>query len=102
MDQNGHNRVARADPSKAFFIDMLTRDIGLAVCILDLVDNSVHSLITRSNLDVSQHLIAGTKAQKVRATIDISYSPSKFVVTDNCGGVSVEEAEEHVFLLGNP
>jgi hypothetical protein len=39
MDQNGHVPLANADPSKTFFIDMLTRDIGLAVCILDLIDN---------------------------------------------------------------
>ena len=43
MDQNGHQLVAKAHPSKAFFIEMLTRDITLADCILDLVDNSVHS-----------------------------------------------------------
>jgi hypothetical protein len=30
-DQNG---VVHAYPSKAFFIDMLTRDIGLSDCIL--------------------------------------------------------------------
>jgi hypothetical protein len=102
MDENGNGRVAHADPSKKFFIDMLTRDIGLAVCIMDLIDNSVHSLVARSELDVSQHLIAGTQARKIRANVDISYGPSKFVVSDDCGGVSIQEAETHTFLLGNP
>jgi hypothetical protein len=53
MQQNGQ-LPAKAYPSKAFFIEMLTRDITLSDCILDLLDNSVDSLITKANLDVSQ------------------------------------------------
>ena len=102
MDQNGHPLPAKAHPSKAFFIEMLTRDISLSDCILDLVDNSIHSLITRTKLDVSEHLFAGTKAHKVDALIDISFTPSKFSVKDDCGGISIEDAEEQVFLLGSP
>jgi hypothetical protein len=49
--------IASAQPSKSFFIDMLTKDIALSVCILDLMDNSIHSLIADSDLDVSEHLI---------------------------------------------
>ena len=64
MDHNGGVLAAKAHPSKAFFIDMLTRDISLSDCILDLVDNSLHRLITQSGLDVSEHLFAGTKARK--------------------------------------
>ncbi len=102
MDQNGYLRVAKARPNKAFFIDMLTKDLSLSDCILDLVDNSIHSLITRTNLDVSQHLFSGTKAQRVNALIDVTFTPSKFSVKDDCGGISIEDAEEQVFLLGNP
>ena len=101
MEQNGHP-PAKAYPSKAFFIEMLTRDITLSDCILDLLDNSVDSLITKTNLDVSQHLFAGTKAQNVNAFVDLRFSPSKFSVTDNCGGISIEDAQKQVFLLGNP
>jgi hypothetical protein len=32
---------AEANPTKAFFVRMITRDISLADCILDLIDNSV-------------------------------------------------------------
>ena len=35
------DRVVKADPTKDFFIDMLTRDIGLSRSILALVDNSL-------------------------------------------------------------
>lgn len=102
MDQQGRPLAAKAHPSKAFFIEMLTKDISLSNCILDLVDNSIHSLITRTKLDVSQHLFSGTNAQQVNALIDITFNPSKFSVKDNCGGISVEDAKEQVFLLGNP
>jgi hypothetical protein len=101
MEQNGH-LPAKAHPSKRFFIEMLTRDITLSDCILDLLDNSIDSLITRTNLDVSQHLFAGTKAQNINAFVDIVFSPSKFNVKDNCGGISIADAREQVFLLGNP
>jgi len=50
MNGNGQLTPAKADPSKAFFIEMLTRDITLSDCVLDLVDNSIHCLITGSSL----------------------------------------------------
>src|SRR5262245_49009451 len=93
---------AKADPSKAFFIDMLTRDLTLSDCILDLIDNSVHTLIAETDLDVSEHLITGTAAKKIKATIEIVFSPSKFSIKDDCGGISIADAENRVFLLGNP
>ncbi|WP_202949120.1 hypothetical protein [Halomonas sp. KM-1] len=35
------NSRALANPTKSFFVKMLTRDITLEDCILDLIDNSV-------------------------------------------------------------
>ena len=49
-----------AEPSKRFFIDMLTKDIGLVECILDLVDNSIDSLIRRNELQVMDILTNAT------------------------------------------
>ena len=102
MDRNEHPQPAKAEPSKDFFIDMLTKDIGLADCILDLVDNSIHSLITKTDLDVSEHLLMGTKATKVNALIDVLFTPLKFSVQDDCGGISLKDAEEEIFLFGKP
>ncbi len=42
--------LINAEPTKGFFIDMLTKDIGLVDCILDLVDNSIDGWIRRSQL----------------------------------------------------
>lgn len=100
MDPN-IQKPAQAQPSKAFFIDMLTRDLTLSDCILDLIDNSIDTLIAKTGLDVSDHLFAGTKAKKVAALIDISFTSSKFKIKDNCGGISIKDAEQKVFLLGN-
>ena len=102
MDQNGHPKVAHAHPSKAFFVDMLTRDISLTDCILDLIDNSINSLIAKNDLDVLQHLMAGTHAPRVKASIDILFSPAKFSIKDTCPGIPIADAEDQVFLLGNP
>src|SRR5437870_4242743 len=93
-EANGQPEVALAYPSKAFFIDMLTQDIGLADCVLDLIDNSIHSLVTRSEIDVVQHLIDGTKPPKVKAHIDVAFSASRFSIEDNCGGITKKEATE--------
>jgi hypothetical protein len=93
----------QANPSKEFFVEMLTKDISLSECILDLVDNSVHSLIRYNNLDVVSDLFGGRLPKKnVAATIDIKFSSSKFSITDSCGGITIEEAAEHVFLFGKP
>ena len=40
MTVEGHAKV-EAFPTKAFFVRMITRDISLEDCILDLIDNSV-------------------------------------------------------------
>jgi hypothetical protein len=102
MAQNGSVKSAKADPSKLFFTETLTRDIALSDCILDLVDNSIHSLITRLDLDVSEHLFAGTKARRIDARIDITCGPESFSMKDNCGGISIRDGEGVVFLFGNP
>lgn len=102
MNQNGQALQADARPSKAFFVETLPRDIPLSDCVLDLVDNSIHSLITINGLDVSEHLFSGTNAGKVNAAIDIVFDPARFTMKDDCGGISIEDAREQVFRFGEP
>lgn len=40
------DNIVHAEPQKEFFIDMLTKDISVPECILDLIDNSIHNLIS--------------------------------------------------------
>jgi hypothetical protein len=80
-----------AGPVKRFFIDILTRDISLSAAILDLVDNSVDSARSlRGDGD-----LAGLQ-------IRIEISPERFSITDNCAGISVQDAKDYVFRLGRP
>jgi hypothetical protein len=97
------DKIIHADPSKAFFVDMLTRDISLKECILDLVDNSVHSLVRHVDLDVTQEFFKGKTAKvKTQAKILIECNPTYFKISDTCGGISVHEAKNEVFLFGKP
>ena len=41
MKLTASDKKAGANPTKAFFVSMITRDITLEDCILDLIDNSV-------------------------------------------------------------
>ena len=102
MSENESDNVIHADPSKAFFIEMLTKDISLQECILDLVDNSIHNLITEFDLDVMNVLLGKGQAKKsVNAKVRISLSPDEFCIEDTCGGISIEEARNEVFRFGS-
>ena len=52
--------TAQAEPSKDFFISMLTRDIRLIDCILDLIDNSIDSIVYGTNFDPMKDLLRST------------------------------------------
>ncbi len=99
---NGQAGAALASPSKAFFIDMLTQDIGLTDCILDLIDNAIHSLVTKIEVDIVKNLIDGTKPPRLKQHVEVAFTSSRFSVADNCGGITKKEATEQVFLLGKP
>ena len=92
-----------ARPTKAFFIDNLTRDLTLEDAILDLVDNSIDSAIQISNLDVSAELLRRSpkpNAQKIPITIEVS--PDRIAVSDEAGGIDPVRARKDVFRLGRP
>jgi len=79
-----------AEPTKKFFVDMLTRDIALEQAVLDLVDNSVD----------------GAKALRTDETkldglwVKVEFSSETFRITDNCGGFSREAAKKYAFRFG--
>jgi len=96
-----NDNVAHAEPQKEFFIDMLTRDIGLTECILDLIDNSIHSLIRTHHFDV-MNIITGDQKPALdhKPTITLNFSDSFFSIVDSCGGVEKKDARNGVFLFG--
>lgn len=81
-----------AEPERALFVEMLTRDIELIPAIMDLVDNSIDG--ARAQID------ADTKAEEFR--IDIKVSDSEFRVMDNCGGIDLDVARKYAFRFGRP
>jgi hypothetical protein len=102
---NDELEVAAA-PHKRFFIDMITRDISLEACVLDLIDNSVDGA-TRATEDQTKKSKApkphplssgGTRYKDYR--IDVKCTKSGFKIQDNCGGIGVDIARHYAFNFG--
>jgi hypothetical protein len=78
---------ADASPTKAFFVRMITRDISLEDCIMDLIDNSIDGAWRREG-----HRPMGLE-QDVDLSpygIEIAMSPERFSIIDDCGGMSLD------------
>src|SRR4051812_2464400 len=89
--------VAKANPTKAFFVRMITRDISLSDCIFDLIDNSVDGAWKMQG-SRPMELSSGTKLSKFR--IDIEATHDRFRILDNCGGITLDDAAEYAFTFG--
>jgi hypothetical protein len=97
------DKTVDAQPSKAFFIDMITRDLGLTDCILDLIDNAVDHAVARTGADVMKLLTNGGAQRTLEGcSVDVTMSEGQFVIRDTCGGISIHAAKTSVFLFGNP
>jgi len=88
---------AAANPTKAFFVRMITRDISLEDCILDLIDNSVDGA-WRSEGSRPMGLAQGADLSNYR--IDIVANDQLFSISDNCGGMTLDDAADHAFSFG--
>lgn len=97
MISDDNRRSARANPTKAFFVRMITRDITLEDSILDLIDNSVDGA-WRSEGSRPMGLGDDTSLSEYR--ISISASPERFSIKDNCGGMTLDDAAERAFSFG--
>jgi hypothetical protein len=82
-----------AMPTKAFFVEMLTRDIPLERAVLDLVDNCIDG--AKRLRDPLSHDFANLK-------VDIVLSNAKFEIQDNCGGFDSATARDYAFRFGRP
>ena len=88
---------ADASPTKEFFVNMITRDITLEDSILDLIDNSIdaawqmagsHAITLEDETDLSNFKIS------------LTFSEDEFTITDNCGGMTLNNAVNHAFSFG--
>jgi hypothetical protein len=88
MENNG---IIKADPTKRFFLYMLTRDISIERAIIDLIDNSI---------DGAKRLRPNGNYQGL--WIRLNLSESEMSITDNCGGIPLEIAKDYAFCFGRP
>lgn len=83
--------LAKASPTKNFFVAMLTRDIQLPDAILDLVDNCLDGALRSSG---------GNTVDYSKFHVTITFNGSQFLIEDNCGGIPREIAKHYAFKLG--
>jgi hypothetical protein len=88
---------ATANPTKKFFVRIITRDISLEDCILDLVDNSVDNAW---HLEGSRPMGLAEGADLSHYRIDITATATSFRIEDNCGGMTLDDAVNHAFSFG--
>ncbi len=99
MAINLTDKRASANPTKTFFVKMITKDILLEDCILDLIDNSVDGA-WRTEGSAPMGLAGGADLSKY--SISLTLSPTTFEIIDNCGGMSLDDAINHAFSFGRP
>jgi hypothetical protein len=90
---NSGNDVINAEPTKTFFVDMLTRDIPLEQAILDLIDNCV---------DGAKSMESESDIPFEGREIKLVFGETTFQIIDNCGGFSREAAINYAFKFGRP
>lgn len=93
MIESQTKKPISAEPTKAFFVDMLTRDIALEQAVLDLVDNSV---------DGAKALKSASSLPFEGRIINIKFTKEIFEIFDNCGGFDSEAASSYAFRFGSP
>jgi len=86
---------ANAEPTKEFFVNMITKDIQLDACILDLLDNCLDG----ANAQIANNgNLMHQRYQNCWAKITLN--EDEFTIEDNCGGISVDEAINYAFRFG--
>lgn len=84
--------IVEAEPERALFVEMLTRDIELIPAIMDLLDNSIDG--ARAQIDDD------TSATDFK--VDLQVSADRFEIRDNCGGIDLDVARQYAFRFGRP
>lgn len=95
-------KPVNADPTKEFFVEMITRDIDLSDCVLDLLDNSIDGArYDLARLNRPSDIGGGTDHKPFMGYFaDVSFDQQGFLIKDNCGGISIERATKYAFRFG--
>src|SRR5258708_17174133 len=89
-------QVVPANPTKRFFVSMLTRDIALEDALLDLLDNCIDGILRMRKAVINKE--RPYKGSWAHLTIN----PEEFVIEDNCGGIPLKIAQTSAFMMGRP
>ena len=89
--------MADVNPTKGFFINMLTRDIELNDAILDLLDNCLDGVV---RLRAKEGKDRDSKDFYNGFSAKIHIAGSSFVIEDNCGGIPLNIAKNKAFRMG--
>jgi hypothetical protein len=85
------DNIIQGNPTKTFFIQMITRDITINDAIIDLLDNSIDGANKLKPIGDYSGLF-----------IDITINQDEFIVKDNCGGFPLNVAQKYAFRFGRP
>ena len=88
---------ATANPTKEFFVKMITRDITLEDCIFDLIDNSIDGAWEQEG---GQPVSLEDDINLAQYRISVEIEDGKFSIYDNCGGISLDDAADYAFTFG--
>ena len=88
---------ALAQPTKPFFVTMITRDISLEDSILDLIDNSADAAL---RCEKSRPVDLTKTVDLKKYSVDIRLSEESFEILDTCGGLSLDDAANYAFSFG--
>ena len=98
-EEQATTETAQGNPSKGFFIAMLTRDISLSDCILDLLDNCVDGINRKVRTNGA---MTDTNNKYSGFWVTVKFDPNTFSISDNCGGISLDAAKNYAFRFGKP
>lgn len=90
-------KKADASPTKDFFVRMITKDISLEDCLLDLIDNCLdgarRALSKRPDSGQAEDRYDGFHTS-------LTITSEEFKIEDNCGGISIDNAIDYAFHFG--
>ncbi len=87
-----NNKTIKVKATKDLFISMLVKDLTLNDVISDLVDNSVDAANNNK----------GTSNDLSEFFVELTIQKGKFIIYDNCGGITSDVARESAFVFGKP
>ncbi|MDB5978272.1 MAG: hypothetical protein JWR07_5032 [Nevskia sp.] len=87
---------AHATPTKDFFVRMITKDISLEDCILDLIDNCLDGARKARHAEGP-----GVRVDDYSGFVaKVDFEANRFDIVDNCGGIKISEAIDYAFHFG--